>query len=337
MNETLHMEEEHLWKYFAGELSLEEQEKVKRWIGLSDENRKIAHDLEYLYRSTDVIRVMASVDSDKEFTKVKNKISQPRSVKVPVFMWFQRIAAILFLPLLLSFGYYMTKEDSISYVEVFTNPGMVAAITLPDSSKVWLNSDSYLRYPEKFKGDSRNVSLDGEAYFSVHKDPSCRFVVSTPSDLNIEVLGTEFNVDAYKDNHKISTSLVSGSVKLSFTDSHKHLMMKPEEKIDYDLNTQKIYRSKACLEMLTAWKHQRIIFKDTPFKEVLYVLEKRFNASFVVKNKAFYDFSYTGVFEKQQITSILEHFKFASDIQYRYVSVKKSDGTPADKLVIELY
>ncbi len=86
MNETLHMEEEHLWKYFAGELSLEEQEKVKRWIGLSDENRKIAHDLEYLYRSTDVIRVMASVDSDKEFTKVKNKIKAGDNKILPVFI-----------------------------------------------------------------------------------------------------------------------------------------------------------------------------------------------------------------------------------------------------------
>lgn len=76
---------------------------------------------------------------------------------------------------------------------------MVAALNLPDGSKVWLNSGSYLKHPQKFTGDTRTVELDGEAYFSVQKDKSKRFIVNTPFDLKAEVLGTEFNIEAYKE------------------------------------------------------------------------------------------------------------------------------------------
>lgn len=335
--ETPIIDEEYLWRYFNRKLSLEEQKAVEEWIRLSDENRKIAHDIEYLYRATDALQTMSSVDTKEALDKVKNKIDRPRIAKVSMFMWLQRIAAVLFLPLLIGSLYFMTKKDPISYVEVFTNPGMVASFTLPDSSKVWLNSSSRLRYPEKFTGDVRNVKLEGEAYFAVHRDPSHRFVVNTPSDMEIEVLGTEFNVDAYEETKTVSTSLVSGSVKLTFQSTNQQIIMKPEEKVDYYVDVHKIHTGKACMDMLTSWKNGQIILRDTPLKEVLQILEKRFNANFIVRNKKFYNYSYTGIFEKQQINSILEHLRISSNINYRYVTMKNINGKPIERLTVELY
>ena len=82
--------------------------------------------------------------------------------------------------------------------------------------KVWLNSGSSLKHPVKFTGDTRTVELDGEAYFSVRKDRSKRFVVNTPFNIQTEVLGTEFNMEAYRTDSVVRTTLVSGSVRLSF-------------------------------------------------------------------------------------------------------------------------
>lgn len=338
MEDSLHIiDEEYLWRYFKRELSPEEQKIVKEWINSSDENRKLAHDIEYLYRATDALKTMSLVDTEEALEKVKMKIDKPHIAKISVFVWFQRIAAILFLPLLIGSLYFMTKKDPVSYVEVFTNPGMVASFTLPDGSKVWLNSSSRLFYPEKFAGDVRSVKLEGEAYFAIHRDPSHRFVVNTPSDMEIEVLGTEFNVDAYKETKTVSTSLVSGSVKLTFRSTNQQIIMKPNEKVDYYVEAHKIHTNKACIEMLTSWKDGQIILRNTPLKEVLQILKKRFNADFIVRNKEFYNYSYTGVFEKQQINSVLEHLKISSNINYKYISLKNSDNTPIERLTVELY
>lgn len=114
---------------------------------------------------------------------------------------------------------------------------MVAAVNLPDGTKVWLNSRSYLKHPTRFTGNTRDVVLNGEAYFSVHKDKSKRFTVSTPFDIKAEVLGTEFNMEAYAADSSVRTTLVSGSIRLSFLDDnqkHKSFLMKPNEEFTYN-------------------------------------------------------------------------------------------------------
>lgn len=218
---------------------------------------------------------------------------------------------------------------------------MVAAVNLPDGTKVWLNSRSYLKHPTRFTGNTRDVVLNGEAYFSVHKDKSKRFTVSTPFDIKAEVLGTEFNMEAYAADSSVRTTLVSGSIRLSFLDDnqkHKSFLMKPNEEFTYNQYTKKVKVNKPYIPTQTSWKDGLVVFRNTPFNEALKVLSKRFNVEFIVKNDKLYNNSFTGPFDGQHLQLILEHFRLASGIQYRFIDPQTGqEGNIKEKTIVELY
>ena len=219
MDKHKQINESILLGYFTGTLSIPLQQEVEDWISASEENKKIARDIQSICLATETLTCIRQTDSGTALKKVKSKIHSHR--KISLSAWIQRIAAILILPLIISTIYFALKKDPIEYIEIRTNPGMVAAVNLPDGTKVWLNSRSYLKHPTRFTGNTRDVVLNGEAYFSVHKDKSKRFTVSTPFDIKAEVLGTEFNMEAYAADSSVRTTLVSGSIRLSFLDDNQ--------------------------------------------------------------------------------------------------------------------
>ena len=335
-----HIDEQLLLDYFSGALTHTRRQEVEAWIQESEENKKMARDIEYIYFATDTINTIKSVDTVRALGEVKEKINQKRNRKHSFLFRMQRIAAVLVIPLLLSTIYLATKKEPVEFIEIRTNPGMVAAVTLPDGSKVWLNSRSYLKHPQKFTGDVRNVELNGEAYFSVQKDKSKRFIVNTPFNLKAEVLGTEFNMEAYKESNKVITTLVSGSVKLSFankSNTEETLLMKPNDEIAYNSKTRGISQNRPYLPTLTAWKDGLVIFRNTPFEEALKILNKRFNTEFIVKNDLLYENSFTGTFNGQHLHLILEHFRLSSGIKYKFVDPETSTNKISEKTIVELY
>ena len=98
---------------------------------------------------------------------------------------------------------------------------------------VFLNSESRLTYPSHFNGDTRNVTLHGEAYFEVAKNPEKRFIVSTSHQSQIEVLGTHFNIEAYEKDDKVLATLVEGKIGFIFTQDNvsKKVLMDPGQKL----------------------------------------------------------------------------------------------------------
>ena len=316
MDKHKQINESILLGYFTGTLSIPLQQEVEDWISASEENKKIARDIQSICLATETLTCIRQTDSGTALKKVKSKIHSHR--KISLSAWIQRIAAILILPLIISTIYFALKKDPIEYIEIRTNPGMVAAVNLPDGTKVWLNSRSYLKHPTRFTGNTRDVVLNGEAYFSVHKDKSKRFTVSTPFDIKAEVLGTEFNMEAYAADSSVRTTLVSGSIRLSFLDdNHKH---------------------KSFLPTQNSWKYGLVVFRNKTFNEALNVLSKRFNVEFIVKNDKLYNNSFTGPFDGQHLQLILEHFRLASGIQYRFIDPQTGqEGNIKEKTIVELY
>lgn len=340
MDTQKQIDEQLLLDYYSGALAASQREEVESWIQASAENRKMARDIEYICLAMCTLDTIKSVDVASALKVVKKRIDR-KGNKIYVFMtWLQRIAAILLIPLLISTIYLATKEDPAGFVEIRTNPGMVAAVDLPDGSKVWLNSGSCLKHPKRFTGNIRSVELDGEAYFSVQQDKSKHFVVNTPFNLKAEVLGTEFNIEAYKESGQVVTTLVSGSVRLSFpseNNAEETLFMKPEEEILYNSKTKRISLNKPYLPTLTAWKEGLIIFRNTSFEDALKILNKRFNTKFIVKNDLLYENSFTGTFDSQHLNLILEHFRFSSGIQYRFIDPETDADKVSEKTIVELY
>lgn len=323
-------------RYCEGIATAEEQQRVKDWIQESEEHYRIVKQMEMLYLAADTIHVMNKVNTEKALVKVKGKRMGKRIV--PWWEWAQRVAAVLFLPLLtaLLIQYYGGRDDVVQMLEAKTNPGMTTSVILPDSTVVYLNSESSLRYPSTFEGqDQRKVELIGEAFFKVTKNVEKHFIVSTSHQSQIEVLGTSFNVEAYENTPDVSTTLIEGKVNFSFRSGSqkKQIVLKPGQKVVYDSanGATRLYETSGETE--TSWKDGKIIFNNTSLEDALHILGKRYNVVFTQTN-AHLDDSFTGTFTNQRLERILEYFKLSSNIRWRYIDGK---DVSQQKTHIEIY
>jgi len=150
------------------------------------------------------------------------------------------------------------NNNEIVFNTITTPMGGQFRVTLPDGSNVWLNAASSLTYPNRFTGNQRHVELHGEAYFEIFKDKNSPFTV-TAEDANIKVLGTHFNVMAYKNEPSINTTLLEGSVSLSSKNGHALLV--PGQQGAVDNKAQNITLREVNVEDAVAWKNGNFSFR----------------------------------------------------------------------------
>jgi transmembrane sensor len=132
-------------------------------------------------------------------------------------------------------------------------------ITLPDGTKVWLNSSSSLIFPSAFTGSERKVTLTGEAYFEVAKNKNMPFKINVNNKQVVEVLGTHFNISAYTDERSITTTLLEGSVKVNY--QNKSILIKPGQMAVNNLTTD-ITVEPADIDEVMAWKNGMFMFNN---------------------------------------------------------------------------
>ena len=328
--------EELLPRFCEGMTTAAESRLVEEWMEQDESHRKIMNQIHALYLATDTLHVMKSVDTEKALRKVKGRMNKKR---ISWWEWTQRIAAMLSIPLLIAVLWmYQDKDEQqevAQMVEIKTNPGMTTSVELPDGTEVVLNSSSSLRYPSRFADDKREVKLVGEAFFSVAKDEK-KFIVGTLNNSKIVVHGTEFNVEAYKGSRTVQTTLVSGKVSFSYVNNGRrnNVMMIPGQKVIYDIVREKVVVKEVNVDVETCWKDGRLIFRNTPFEDILNSLSKRYNVEFILKKASLKQNSFTATFTKQRLERILEHFRISSNIHFKFVE----DGdVNAERQVIEVY
>ncbi|WP_321330660.1 FecR domain-containing protein [uncultured Bacteroides sp.] len=330
-----------LLRYYEGGVTEEEAIIVKEWLKSSEENRRIAKQIQLIELAVDIVQTRPKLDVKKALVKVHKKMELKGKVGryMLSFRGLQRVAAILFIPLLLSWCLlYFNREPQIAQmVEIRTNPGMTASIVLPDSTVVILNSSSSLQYPSLFSNQKREVKLVGEAFFSVKKDKRRMFVVNALNNSRIVVYGTEFDVEAYQEDKMVQTTLVSGKVSFSYVNKNGRkgvLKMEPGQKVVYDIGQKNIMMKKVNVDVETSWKDGLLMFKNTPFGEVLRSLSKRYNVEFVVKKESLKQEPFTGTFTRQRLERILEHFRISSNIHFQFV---ENDDINEERQRIEVY
>lgn len=318
----MEINEDILIRYIDGMLTEEEAAEVKNWRAASLENEKL---LEQVYFTTQVasrLKVMRTVNPDEALSRFKSRIhkKEKRLALRQVLGVIQRAAAVLFIPVFLLSAYLFIQQGqgNVRTLAVRTNPGVVSAFDLPDGSKVWLNANSELRYPSDFNADTRTVELTGQGYFEVTKNAHKPFIVKADKDYSVEVLGTSFNVSAYKDESMIETTLVEGSVKLNVVSGGKRMtqMLKPNEKAEYQKGAGKIKVFGVNTEYDTAWKNGEIIFRNHPMDKVLKTRERHYHVVFEVKDNEILKSIITARFKDEQLPQVLEYLKLASGIQY---------------------
>ena len=320
INSDTRIDEALLLRYFEGEVTLSEKDEIEKWIISSEANKKLAKQIYYLSFATKTMDTLKRTDARAALKEVRGRIRRERQLQWG--RWAQRAAAILAIPLLLSTLYLWmngNEQNKVNFIEIRTNPGMITSTILPDGTHVILNSNSTIVYPSHFDEKSRNVQLNGEAYFEVTKNSRQPFM------------------EAYADDKTITATLVEGSIAMAYENKKSNWTeqeIQPGQEIVYTAAQQQIKIDQADVEVITSWKDGKLIFRDTPFKEVLKMLSKRFDVDFVVKNPKCFEASFTGVLEKQRLGRILEYISVSSNIKFKYA---ESNNIHQEKQKIEVY
>ena len=215
--------------------------------------------------------------------------------------------------------YLMLEKDKPQkdLVECFIPTAEIRELTLPDGTRVMLNSRSTLLYPEQFAGKTRSVYLIGEANFQVKPDEKHPFIVKA-NDFQITALGTEFNVNAYPENNELIATLLEGSVKVEFNNLISNVILKPNEQITYNKQTRKRSLQSPRIEDVTAWQRGELVFSDMHLDEIFTSLERKFPYTFVYSLHSLNNKSYS--FRFQQRATLEEVMKIitqvAGDVKY---------------------
>ncbi len=171
--------------------------------------------------------------------------------------------------------------------------GRTFSLVMNDGTKIWLNSESSIRYPVAFSGQSRVVFLEGEAFFDVVADPNSTFTVKT-LDYDVHVVGTRFNVKSYPDEETVATTLVLGSVVIS-TESAKEKTIIPGQQYSYNRTEGRASMDMVETDLYTSWIDNRIRMSGTSLLDITNQLQRRYNIHFMFENESTKDVSFTGV------------------------------------------
>lgn len=311
------MNEELLKKYIKGDyLTDDERETVVNWLEESPENMNEYKTLHKIYD--------ALLWNEYEENSYILPETKPEGISIKrQLIILSRYAAVFLIAVLgcyiflTYFGAPEAVKTETARNTVFVPSGQRAEITLTDGTKVWLNAKTRFIYPEKFDPDHRDVYLDGEAYFEVEKDKKRPFTVRT-DNYNIKVLGTEFNVIAYKGSELFETSLLEGSVEVKSHDEKSSCVLSPDN-IAYT-EDGKLKTAPLIDKNFLLWKDGIIYFDNETVLEIMKKLELYFDIKIDVQNKSIITHRYSGKFRTkdgvEQVLKVLQlkhKFKYTRD------------------------
>lgn len=276
-----------------------------------------------------------------------------------------RYAAVVLLACLVEWYLLAHKAGNqqpfvqLQYNEIAVPHGSKSFIVLADSTKVWLNAGAKLRYPTNFDKKSREVFLEGEAFFDVHKNKNLPFLVRM-SGMSIKVHGTKFNVKSYNEDARIETTLLEGSIEVlglkSDKDNSKNLFLKPGQKLilfkdrrGSKISPFKIENDTALLDQPViqkhvkiknaelinlsnsepeiAWKKDKMVFERQRFEEVRTRLERWYGVTIDVQDTSILNYRFTGTFDKETFEQAMQALKKAARFEYalkkKHVIIKK--------------
>jgi transmembrane sensor len=336
---------ELITKKLSGTANSAETARLDEWISLSSANRQYFEHVKNIWDTSDILIDPTLINLSASFKKVLGRIQKVSSKRTIWYYW-QKVAAFMILPLAVGIMIllYFNSTDTtfvngIVYNEVYSTFGTRTSLRLSDSTLVWLNSGSSLRYPNKFQKGTRTVFLDGEAYFEVKSDVSWPFVVET-SSLRVKATGTKFNVQEYNSDKTTEVTLVSGKVFVNKSESSNISTLiselNPNQHLYYNRITKEKYIVNEDSYEFIAWKDGKLIFRNEPLNKVFDRISLMYNVDIEIHGKEINDYRYHATFQDESLEEILKLLKLTAPISY--MEVKRNplpDGTfPKKKVII---
>lgn len=263
-------------KYLTGSASAEEKKQLLYWLRETDENRKLFSDMYDVWQlsAKDIIE---KKEIDFAFLNFKRNVSQQTRFNRQFFLTIAASLILLFISSITAFWIGRTHngvpQEKIVMNQVIMGENNKGMILLPDSTEVWLNSNSKIIYPDFFAANERKVMIYGEAYLNVKKETTRIFIVQT-SNLTITVLGTSFDVKNYDDKEEVI--LVSGKVDIETATGDK-IRMYPNQKLSYNRLDGKVSLREINPQDYIVWRNEKLIFYNERLATILHKLKYWYN------------------------------------------------------------
>ena len=348
--ETENIDIKILMRYLKGKASSEDSTIVKRWFANSDLEHELNEKSLLFWDETPLEPNIKGYSDARILDQIHHKIKIEEAIfltktepKIRFIKYLTRIAAILFIPLLVaSLLYYIkniSNENLPSYSEIYAPYGARTNFYLPDGSTGKLNGGSSMKFPTQFGGKVREVKLIGEAYFNVTSNPKNPFVVST-ENIDVKVVGTTFNVMAYSDENITEVTLEKGKVEV-FKKTNNIIksigILESNELCIYNSLSDSGHILAINTSEHLSWIDGKLTFRYEPFEEVIRKLNHWYNVNIVIKDELLDTYIYYGTFQDETLDEVLTLLQLTAPIRYKEIArERKQDGT-FEKRKIEIY
>ncbi|MCT4589526.1 MAG: DUF4974 domain-containing protein [Carboxylicivirga sp.] len=328
-------------KHLSGTIDEAGKKEIEKWQSASEENAKLIDHYHKIWDKAKEIKPVNNQQVEDALLLTKKQIFTSKPTK-RYLVYFRQAVAVLVIAIGLmaifkSFNREAQNVTSPIYKEVVAGYGMNTNLTLPDGTNVNLFPGSKLLFPISFAEELREVRLEGEGYFKVTHNEKVPFIVKT-NQINIKVLGTEFNVSAYEGDKYVETILVNGKVAIEKEidgESIELKVLKPNQRSRYDLLSGKlIVTEETDLDKFVAWHKEQLIFDGETWLNVTKRLERWYNVN-IILDKQLENQKITGVFKGEPIEEVLQLMQFTSPIEYKIERESRTAGdAPGQKKII---
>jgi ferric-dicitrate binding protein FerR (iron transport regulator) len=300
-----------------------------------------------------LFNALAQADMEEQLERLKKNLEQRKTAPVVPINKFEKrgrtsvvplllkiaVAAMFITGLFFTINYFInTPEKTDKYFE--TAYGEKKNIQLPDGTNVTMNAGSKIRIKDKYGIGTRDIYLEGEAFFEVKHDSIHPFVVHTAA-MDVKALGTSFNVKAYREDGTTETSLITGIIEVTLKqNNNSRLLLYPNQKIAWqrhkerivNINTNQAPKTEgvAAMDNLTgsqeglspadikeiSWKENKLVFDDEEFGNIAKLLERWYGAKITFSDNSLLKYRFTGIFENEDLTKVLDFLKESKNFNY---------------------
>jgi transmembrane sensor len=309
----------------TGEITPEEKGELEALLKVSPEYQERYKILDKFWRQE--VYSDQSTDTDEALKKVLSRINESDdtlpATKTFSLSVFYKLAAAAIVIIMIGIGVFVYQSyrtpAQIAMIDKYNGTGTRSMITLPDGTRVWLNAESKISYPEIFEGDKRDVHLSGEAFFNVSHDAEKPFYIHL-NKAAIRVIGTSFNVKAYSNDEIIQTSVVSGKVaflsKPGDTKTSDSVFLLKNNKVTYSLATGDMRTETTNTLDDREWINGKLIYKSETLESITRQLARNFGKKVTINDPKVGQYRFTGTFDESSLDEIMRYLAMTRPFKY---------------------
>lgn len=320
------IDKEIIDKVLDGTASKKQARQVAEWFSDSAEGQAylselIDHDVSLPESEIKYHKPLSAVQSSNILTYINKQIRLKKSRRL-----YWQVAAAL-IPFIVVVGLTIRLNSQVNlfgktvYSEIYVPKGKQEHIIFQDGSEAYLNSDTRLRYPKKFGLSKREIYLQGEGYFNIAGNKKRPFIVQI-NNTDVTVLGTSFNIQAYKEDNEMKILLDKGNIVFNTPQNSYQIL--PGQQAVYDVLSGKClidYVDKPY--EFSVWKDNIVLFRDTPLADVIKTLNRRYNVDFLVQSPKALTYSYTLTTNQTSLENIVKELEKIAPVKF---SINKSNN-----------